>query len=132
MGKGYVTFEEDMASLPPDERREVEELSAKLIAEYQAEIDADRAAGIVPPEDLPVDESIFSNEVKPQRKKRAVGGKKDSKFRPFREFIGELPPDRQRKIKAETDRSVAKYEAVRSLLGLPMRLAGWFSKSLAG
>ena len=65
-----VTYEEFFASLPADEQRAIRKRSAELRAEYEAMIAADRAAGKVPPEDLPIDESIFGTIPRPTAQPR--------------------------------------------------------------
>ena len=55
-----ATYEEFLASLPADEQRAIKKRSAEMLAEYEALIAADRASGKVPPEDMPIDESLFS------------------------------------------------------------------------
>ena len=74
-----TSYREDLDRLPPARRRRVEAEAAKAVAEYEALIAADRAAGKVPPEDLPIDESIFGTIPRPATPPRPKSPKGQAK-----------------------------------------------------
>ena len=74
-----TSYRERLNSLPAERRQKVEAEGAKILAEYEAKVAADRAAGKVPPEDLPIDESIFGTIPRPATPPRRKSPKGQAK-----------------------------------------------------
>ena len=101
----HVTYEEFFDSLPKHRQRKIKARAAELIAEYEALIAADRAAGKIPPEDLPIDESIFSEGSIPRREERLTR---------LEAALDYFPPKRRKEVEPLARRYLAKYDELKT------------------